>query len=65
MKVGSHIIDLDTVSSTNNYALALLEEEKPVDGTVITAGYQSGGRGQEGNSWESEKGRNLLFTIIL
>ncbi len=30
---------------------------------VVTADYQSAGRGQGTNTWESEKGKNLLFSI--
>ena len=31
----------------------------------IYAGYQTAGRGQTGNSWESEEGKNLLCSILL
>lgn len=31
----------------------------------ICADYQTAGRGQKGNSWESERGKNLLFSIML
>ena len=33
--------------------------------TVVTAGYQTAGRGQGGNSWESERNKNLLLGIKL
>lgn len=33
--------------------------------TVATADYQTAGRGQAGNAWESEPGRNLLLSIRL
>jgi len=32
--------------------------------TAVVADYQTGGKGQRGNSWESEDGKNLLFSII-
>lgn len=32
---------------------------------TIRADYQTAGRGQAGNSWESEKGKNLLFSSLL
>jgi BirA family biotin operon repressor/biotin-[acetyl-CoA-carboxylase] ligase len=35
------------------------------EGTVVLACFQEKGRGQRGNSWESEKGKNLLASIIL
>lgn len=32
---------------------------------TIRADYQTAGRGQTGNSWESEEGKNLLFSALL
>lgn len=32
---------------------------------TIRADYQTAGRGQAGNSWESEEGKNLLFSALL
>jgi BirA family biotin operon repressor/biotin-[acetyl-CoA-carboxylase] ligase len=43
----------------------ILRSDKPREGTIISAGFQSGGRGQSGNKWESETGKNLLISIIL
>lgn len=31
--------------------------------TVVTADYQTAGRGQGTNTWESERGKNLLFAV--
>jgi BirA family transcriptional regulator, biotin operon repressor / biotin---[acetyl-CoA-carboxylase] ligase len=58
-------IHLDTVDSTNNYAANLLKVTSPPDGTVITAQEQTHGRGQRGAEWTSEKGENLLFSMVL
>lgn len=58
-------IHLDTVDSTNNYAANLLKVTGPPDGTVITAQEQTHGRGQRGADWSSEKGENLLFSMLL
>ena len=33
--------------------------------TTITADFQTSGRGQRGNSWESEAGQNLMFSFVL
>jgi BirA family biotin operon repressor/biotin-[acetyl-CoA-carboxylase] ligase len=65
MRIGSVIIHTDITVSTNNYAATLLLEEKVIEGSVISAGFQTVGRGQSGNRWESEKDKNLLFSIIL
>jgi BirA family biotin operon repressor/biotin-[acetyl-CoA-carboxylase] ligase len=32
---------------------------------TIRTDYQTAGRGQQGNGWESERGRNLLFSTLL
>lgn len=65
MIIGKHIISTETLSSTNTKALAMLRSEEPEEGTVIEAGFQTGGRGQAGSKWESEKDKNLLFSVIL
>jgi BirA family biotin operon repressor/biotin-[acetyl-CoA-carboxylase] ligase len=46
-------------------AAVLIAEGNAADGTVIYTDYQSQGKGQRGNIWESEKTRNLLFSVIL
>jgi BirA family biotin operon repressor/biotin-[acetyl-CoA-carboxylase] ligase len=43
----------------------LLREKELTEGTVIRAGFQTAGKGQQGNRWESERDKNLLFSIIL
>lgn len=65
MIIGSKIFSRENLSSTNSYAIHLLASERPAEGTIITTDFQSAGRGQPGNSWESEAGKNLLFSIIL
>ena len=53
---------LEEVGSTNSYAA--LHAAQLDDMTMILANSQSAGRGQRGNSWESEPGKNLTFTLI-
>ena len=60
---GNQIIKLPTVDSTNNYVAKLVNKTKVSFGTVIMADFQTIGRGQRENSWYSEKGKNLLFSI--
>lgn len=56
------IIKLDSTTSTNSAIAALgLSAE---NGTVVTAYAQSAGRGQRGNSWESEPGKNITLSIL-
>lgn len=60
-----NIININKVTSTNNYALQLIESGGLHEGDVISVPYQERGRGQGDNSWESEPGSNLLISIIL
>lgn len=54
---------IEQTNSTNT----LLKEfiAKGQEPEFIYAGYQTAGRGQTGNSWESEKGKNLICSILL
>jgi BirA family transcriptional regulator, biotin operon repressor / biotin---[acetyl-CoA-carboxylase] ligase len=63
--IGSEIIRLTEVGSTNSYLMEWLSREKPGEGTVVIADYQSAGRGTDGSKWESDPGQNLTFSIIL
>lgn len=58
-------IRLKETTSTNNYLRALVGKEQLPEGSVVVADFQTAGRGQVGNSWESEGGRNLMFSVIL
>lgn len=53
---------LDTTGSTNSYASAHADELK--DMTMIMTHRQEAGRGQRGNKWESEPGKNLTVTLV-
>lgn len=63
--IGTDIIRLKEVGSTNNYLMDLYSSEKPAEGTVVLADYQTAGRGIDGGKWESEPGQNLTFSFIL
>lgn len=57
------VFRLKEVDSTNLYA-SKLPESTP-EGSVVVAEYQSKGRGQGSNKWESMPGENLMCSIIL
>jgi BirA family biotin operon repressor/biotin-[acetyl-CoA-carboxylase] ligase len=59
------IIKLSDIDSTNSYALELLKENNVVAGTVFLSDFQSKGKGQKGNLWQSESGKNLLFSVLI
>jgi BirA family biotin operon repressor/biotin-[acetyl-CoA-carboxylase] ligase len=65
MIIGSYRIHNERLSSTNALAYEMLRSGKPPEGTVITTSFQESGRGQKGNTWESQPGKNLLMSIIL
>lgn len=50
-------------NSTNTLMRELIATGNPPE--YIYAGYQTDGRGQTGNGWESEEGKNLLCSILL
>lgn len=65
LHLGHTIVRLDLVDSTNNYTANWLNRSIVAEGTVILARSQSHGKGQRGNSWASEPGQNLTFSIVL
>lgn len=60
-----HHIRLDETDSTNHYLKELLNANSPEEFIVVSARFQTRGRGQMGNSWFSESGQNLLFSFLI
>lgn len=64
-----HRIHLQETNSTNNIAKSLLLQQEALGAQkgilLVTTDYQTAGRGQRGNSWEAERGKNLLFSLSL
>lgn len=63
--IGQEKISFENLDSTNAYLKQLCHEKVRAEGLTITAEYQTLGRGQFGNKWESPKGKNLLFSVLL
>jgi BirA family biotin operon repressor/biotin-[acetyl-CoA-carboxylase] ligase len=63
--IGSKIIHLESVDSTNNYVANLIKAKNIVNGTVILADVQSAGKGQRGSNWYTEPGLNLTTSIYM
>lgn len=59
-----HLVYLESVDSTNNYAKQLAAMGAP-EGTVVLAGQQTGGRGRLGRSFSSPAGMGLYMTVLL
>jgi len=54
---------IKSTNSTNTLLKELIVHGNPPE--FIYAGYQTAGRGQTGNGWESEADKNLLCSILL
>tara|TARA_B100000809_G_C15135080_1_gene530189 strand:- start:778 stop:1530 length:753 start_codon:yes stop_codon:yes gene_type:complete len=64
--IGEKRINLTEVNSTNAFIKQLVQtSDNEVEGFVVTTKNQTKGRGQQGNTWESEPGKNLTFSIYL
>jgi len=63
--IGKETIWLEEHESTNVYAQNLISLSNIIEGVVIVAKNQLSGKGQRGNKWLSEPGKNLTFSIIL
>lgn len=64
LSIGHNIIRFSELSSTNLYAsqLALHSDNH---GTIVRSDFQTQGRGQRNAGWESEREKNLLFSVML
>lgn len=70
--IGSPFVELQTVDSTNNYALAQIRNsplsvrQEPIGhGTAIFAHEQVAGKGQRGKKWTSSKDESIILSIVL
>ena len=56
------IVHIEETDSTNQW---LRKHADGDDNVVVVADYQTAGRGCGTNHWESERGKNLLFSLLL
>lgn len=59
------ILRVKETASTNSLLRKLVAEEALPEGSVVIVESQTAGRGQIGNVWESEPGKNLTFSVVL
>ncbi len=61
-----NIIHIDETDSTNSWLKNMkISTASRQENVVVWADYQTAGRGCGTNTWESERGKNLLFSILL
>lgn len=59
-----HHIHLEEITSTNDWLTARYNNGQPIKKLVVSTLYQTKGKGIGCNSWHSEKGKNLLMSIV-
>lgn len=65
VEIGKVSVHFFSISSTNEFANSLLAKSEPIAGTVISADYQTSGKGQYDKSWQSAPKMNLLLSVVL
>lgn len=63
--IGFPFIELPTVDSTNNYAMAKVHEGLAQPGLAIMAHDQTAGKGQRGKTWEAGKNQNINLSVVI
>ena len=63
--IGTPFIELQSVDSTNIYALNKTHAGLAQHGMAFFAHEQEAGKGQRGKTWISEKGANIILSIVI
>ncbi len=70
--IGRPFIELESVDSTNKYAMALVHEARLPDrqglikhGMAVFAREQTAGKGQRGKEWITERGANIILSVLI
>jgi BirA family biotin operon repressor/biotin-[acetyl-CoA-carboxylase] ligase len=61
--LGGPLVHIDVVGSTNDRARELAQAGAP-GGTVVVAEQQTAGRGRQGRTWSSPRGRSLTLSVL-
>jgi len=59
------LIILESVDSTNNYAMAMVQKGVATSEDAVFAMEQSSGKGRRGKIWKSDRGVNILLTVLV
>jgi BirA family biotin operon repressor/biotin-[acetyl-CoA-carboxylase] ligase len=65
MTEGGFFAILDTVDSTNNYAMQQVQQGLAKHGMCWFAIEQTAGKGQRGKNWAGEQGKNIAMSLVL
>lgn len=60
-----NIVHLNSTTSTNIHAHQFVEKSLQAEGTVFYTDFQENGKGQKGSKWQSDRGFNLLMSLVL
>lgn len=63
--VGKNLIFMTSCHSTNQVAYDRIGSDPVPEGTIFITSNQTAGRGQMGNTWEAEPGKNLTLSLVL
>lgn len=63
--IGLPFIELQSVDSTNIYALNQVHAGLAQHGSAFFAHEQVAGKGQRGKKWDSEKGANIILSVVI
>ncbi len=64
-KIGQPFIQFDTIASTNSYAIDKIQANLAAHGIAYFAHHQTEGKGQRGKKWHTEKGANIILSVIV
>ena len=65
LAIGHAFIELESVDSTNNYAMGRATAGEARHGTLFFAYDQWAGKGQRGRTWTSTPGENIVLSAVL
>jgi BirA family biotin operon repressor/biotin-[acetyl-CoA-carboxylase] ligase len=65
LSIGHSFIELQSVDSTNNYAMAQAHAGLAIHGMMYFAHEQWAGKGQRGKTWTSTPGENIMASTVL
>jgi BirA family biotin operon repressor/biotin-[acetyl-CoA-carboxylase] ligase len=65
LNIGEYSVYLEETTSTNDALKLMFSIENLPEGAVVYTDFQTNGRGQQNNSWESQPAENLLMSVLL